>query len=43
MRGGQEVKFSKRAGSYVTLRDLFEEVGVDVTRYFFLMRRAEAS
>jgi arginyl-tRNA synthetase len=42
MRGGQEVKFSKRAGSYVTLRDLFEEVGVDVTRYFFLMRRAEA-
>ena len=42
MRGGAEVKFSKRAGSYVTLRDLFEEVGVDVTRYFFLMRRAEA-
>jgi arginyl-tRNA synthetase len=42
MRGGQEVRFSKRAGDYVTLRDLFEEVGVDVTRYFFLMRRAEA-
>jgi arginyl-tRNA synthetase len=42
MRGGQEVKFSKRAGSYVTLRDLYDEVGVDVTRYFFLMRRAEA-
>ena len=42
MRGGEEVKFSKRAGDYVTLRDLFEEVGVDVTRYFFLMRRAEA-
>jgi arginyl-tRNA synthetase len=42
LRGGEEVKFSKRAGSYVTLRDLFEEVGVDVTRYFFLMRRAEA-
>jgi arginyl-tRNA synthetase len=42
MRGGEEAKFSKRAGSYVTLRDLFEEVGVDVTRYFFLMRRAEA-
>jgi arginyl-tRNA synthetase len=42
MRGGEEVKFSKRAGGYVTLRDLFEEVGVDVTRYFFLMRRAEA-
>lgn len=42
MRGGAEVKFSKRAGDYVTLRDLFEEVGVDVTRYFFLMRRSEA-
>src|SRR3712207_1283482 len=42
VRGGEEVKFSKRAGSYVTLRDLYEEVGVDVTRYFFLMRRAEA-
>ena len=42
VRGGQEVKFSKRAGSYVTLRDLYDEVGVDVARYFFLMRRAEA-
>ena len=42
MRGGVEVKFSKRAGSYVTLRDLFDEAGVDVTRWFFLMRRAEA-
>jgi arginyl-tRNA synthetase len=42
MRGGEEVKFSKRAGDYVTLRDLYEEVGVDVARYFFLMRRAEA-
>lgn len=42
VRGGLEVKFSKRAGDMVTLRDLFEEVGVDVTRYFFLMRRAEA-
>lgn len=42
MRGGEEVKFSKRAGDYVTLRDLFEEVGVDVTRYFFLMRKPEA-
>lgn len=42
MRGGEEVKFSKRAGSYVTLRELYDEVGVDVARYFFLMRRAEA-
>jgi arginyl-tRNA synthetase len=42
MRGGQEVKFSKRAGDYVTLRDLYVEAGVDVTRYFFLMRRPES-
>ena len=41
-RDGQEVKFSKRAGDYVTLRDLIEEVGVDVSRYFFLMRRPDA-
>lgn len=42
MRGGQEVKFSKRAGDYVTLRDLYDEAGVGVTRYFFLMRRPES-
>ena len=41
-REGREVKFSKRAGDYVTLRDLIEEVGADVTRYFFLMRKPEA-
>jgi arginyl-tRNA synthetase len=42
MRGGEEVKISKRAGSYVTLRDLIEEVGRDATRFFFLMRRSDA-
>ena len=41
-RGGIEVKFSKRDGDYVTLRDLVHEVGRDVTRYFFLMRKPEA-
>ena len=41
-RDGQEVKLSKRAGSYTTLRELCEEVGVDVVRYFFQMRRSEA-
>jgi arginyl-tRNA synthetase len=41
-RGGVEVKFSKRAGSYTTLRELYEEVGVDVARYFFQMRRPDA-
>ena len=40
-RGGEEVKFSKRAGEFVTLRALIDEVGTDVARYFFLMRRAE--
>lgn len=40
-RDGQEVKASKRAGSYTTLRDLLDEVGSDVTRYFFLMRKPE--
>jgi arginyl-tRNA synthetase len=39
---GKEVKFSKRAGSYITLRELFTEVGVDVARYFFLMRKPDA-
>lgn len=42
MRGGQEVRFSKRAGSYTTLHELVAETGVDVARYFFLMRRADA-
>ncbi len=41
-KDGQEVKFSKRAGSGMTLRELFEEVGVDVTRYFFQMRKPDA-
>ena len=41
-RGGEEVRFSKRAGSYTTLADLVAETGVDVARYFFLMRRPEA-
>ncbi|MCP5162620.1 MAG: arginine--tRNA ligase [Hahellaceae bacterium] len=38
MKGGEEVKLSKRAGSYVTLRDLIEEVGRDATRYFLVAR-----
>jgi arginyl-tRNA synthetase len=42
MRSGEEVKLSKRAGSYVTLRDLIEEVGCDATRYFLAARRADS-
>jgi arginyl-tRNA synthetase len=42
MRGGDEVKISKRAGSYVTVRDLVDWVGRDAVRYFFLMRRGDS-
>ncbi|HEX6134843.1 MAG TPA: arginine--tRNA ligase [Longimicrobiales bacterium] len=42
VRGGREVKLSKRAGDIVTLRDLIRETGPDVARYFFLMRRGDA-
>lgn len=41
MRGGQEVKISKRAGSYVTLRDLIDWVGRDAVRFFLIQRRAD--
>ncbi|HKE46780.1 MAG TPA: arginine--tRNA ligase [Rhodanobacteraceae bacterium] len=41
-RGGEEVKLSKRAGSYLTLRDLIDEVGRDATRYFLIARRADS-
>lgn len=41
-RGGEEVKISKRAGSYVTLRDLIDEVGRDATRFFFVMRKTDS-
>ena len=42
MRGGEEVKLSKRAGSYVTLRDLIDEVGRDATRWFLIARKADS-
>ena len=41
MRGGEEVKISKRAGSYVTLRDLIDWVGRDAVRFFLIQRRAD--
>ncbi len=40
MRGDVEVKISKRAGGYVTLRDIIDEVGRDATRYFLAARRS---
>ena len=42
MKGGEEVKISKRAGSYVTVRELIDDVGIDAVRYFFLMRKGDS-
>jgi arginyl-tRNA synthetase len=42
MKSGEEVKISKRAGSYVTVRDLINEVGGDAVRFFFLMRKSDS-
>lgn len=42
MKGGEEMKISKRAGSYVTVRDLINEVGRDAVRFFFLMRKSDS-
>jgi len=42
MKGGEEMKISKRAGDYVTVRDLIDEVGRDAVRFFFLMRKADS-
>jgi arginyl-tRNA synthetase len=42
MRGGSEVKLSKRAGTGVTLRDLIDEAGRDAVRFFFLLRKSDS-
>jgi arginyl-tRNA synthetase len=42
MRGGEEVKISKRAGNYVTVRELIDEVGRDAVRFFLVSRKADA-
>jgi arginyl-tRNA synthetase len=42
VRNGVEVKISKRAGSYVTMRDLIDWVGQDAVRYFLIQRRADS-
>ena len=41
VRGGEEVKISKRAGSYVTLRDLIEWTSADAVRFFLLSRKPD--
>ncbi|MEO8305233.1 MAG: arginine--tRNA ligase [Betaproteobacteria bacterium] len=42
MKGGEEVKISKRAGSYLTLRELIDEVGRDAVRFFLVSRKADS-
>jgi arginyl-tRNA synthetase len=42
LRGGEVVKMSKRAGEFISMEELVDEVGVDAARFFFLMRRAES-
>ncbi len=41
-RGGEPVRMSKRAGEFVTLRDVVDEVGPDVVRFMMLYRKNEA-
>ncbi len=41
IKAGEEVKLSKRAGSYVTVRDLIDEVGRDAVRFFLVSRKAD--
>ena len=42
MKGGEEMKISKRAGDYVTVRDLIDEVGRDAVRFLLLLRKADS-
>jgi arginyl-tRNA synthetase len=42
MMGGETVKMSKRLGQFSTMRDLIDEIGTDVARYFFVMRSLES-
>lgn len=41
LRGGKKVEMSKRAGEFVTLREVMDEVGADAAKFFFLMRRSD--
>jgi arginyl-tRNA synthetase len=43
LRGGQPVKMSKRAGTFVTLREVVDEVGRDVVRFIMLTRKNDAA
>ena len=41
LRGGEKVEMSKRAGEFLTLQDVVDEVGADAAKFFFLMRRSD--
>jgi arginyl-tRNA synthetase len=42
LRGGEPVQMSKRAGNFITLREVMEEVGADITKFIFLTRRHDS-
>ncbi len=42
LRGGEQVSMSTRSGQFITLRDVIDEVGVDASRYFFVMRSCDS-
>jgi arginyl-tRNA synthetase len=42
LRGGQKVEMSKRAGEFITMREVMDEVGADAAKFFFLMRRSDS-
>ena len=41
LRGGKKVEMSKRAGEFITMREVMDEVGTDAAKFFFLMRRSD--
>jgi len=41
LRGGRKVEMSKRAGEFITMREVMDEVGADAAKFFFLMRRSD--
>lgn len=42
LRGGRKLEMSKRAGEFITLREVMDEVGADAAKFFFLMRRSDS-
>jgi arginyl-tRNA synthetase len=42
LRGGKKIEMSKRAGEFITMREVMDEVGADAAKFFFLMRRSDS-